>query len=494
MSESPAVPLHAYQQRWLRDDSRFKIGMFARQTGKTFTTSLEIVDDCFAAATERAGRRVRWVILSRGERQAHEAMEEGVKRHAAAYGLALEHLDHEFVADDGSRFKALEVGLPGGRITALPANPATARGYSANVFLDEFAWHRESRQIWAALFPVISAGHRIRVTSTPNGKGNKFYELMTADEQIWSQHRVDIYRAVADGLPRDIDEIRAGLGDDELWRQEYELEWLDEASAWLSYDLINGMEHPDAGDSELAGGRSLTVIGNDIGRRRDLWVAWVLQLSGGVAWTRERVELQNKTFRAQDLELDRLVRRWRPGAIWMDQTGMGEKPVEDAIRRYGASRVTGVVFSAPKRLDLATALRTRAQDQTVRIPAGDRQLRADLHSIKRMAGQSGPPRLVVDDDAGESNSHADRFWALALACAALEGRAVEFSYTPVGGAGAEQAARAANPAVWREAEELERRVVELALRANPDADEEELDRMTGWREFAGDARGNWRAH
>ena len=48
-----------------------------------------------------------------------------------------------------------------------------------------------------------------------------------------------------------------------------------------------------------------------------------------------------------------------------------------------------------------------------------------------MAGQTGTPRLVVDDDAGEANSHADRFWALALACGALEGRLVEFGYTPV---------------------------------------------------------------
>ena len=29
----PAVPLYGYQRRWLTDDRRFKIGMFARQTG-----------------------------------------------------------------------------------------------------------------------------------------------------------------------------------------------------------------------------------------------------------------------------------------------------------------------------------------------------------------------------------------------------------------------------------------------------------------------------
>ena len=61
--------------------------------------------------------------------------------------------------DQDAGYKALEVAFPSGsRITALPANADTARGFSANVFLDEFAFHADSRKIWAALFPVISKG------------------------------------------------------------------------------------------------------------------------------------------------------------------------------------------------------------------------------------------------------------------------------------------------------------------------------------------------
>ena len=186
---SPAVPLHPYQLRWLRDKCRFKIGMFARQTGKTFTTTLEIVDDCFEA--EATGKRARWVILSRGERQAKEAMEEGVKKHCKAYNMAIEFLESRYRGEDGSTYTMLEVVFPGGsRITALPANPDTARGFSANVFLDEFGFHQDSRKIWSALFPVISNGYRIIVTSTPNGKGNKFHELMTDKglSDTWSRH------------------------------------------------------------------------------------------------------------------------------------------------------------------------------------------------------------------------------------------------------------------------------------------------------------------
>ena len=146
--------LHPYQARWLQDTARFKIGMFARQTGKTFTTTLEIVDDC--VAHDLRNSRTRWIILSRGERQALEAMAEGVKPHMAAYGVAAELLELD-IKIDRTTHRAAEVRFPNGsRITALPANPDTARGFSANVFLDEFAIHPDSRAIWGALFPVVS--------------------------------------------------------------------------------------------------------------------------------------------------------------------------------------------------------------------------------------------------------------------------------------------------------------------------------------------------
>ncbi len=78
---------------------------------------------------------------------------------------------------------------------------------------------------------------------------------------------VDIYQAVAEGLPRDIEQLRAALNDPDAWEQEYELCWLDEASAWLSYDLINSVEHDRAGDPDLYQGGPC-FVGADIGRAR----------------------------------------------------------------------------------------------------------------------------------------------------------------------------------------------------------------------------------
>ncbi|MCL2790109.1 MAG: terminase family protein [Desulfobulbus sp.] len=409
---------YPYQQRWIAGEYRFKIGMFARQTGKTFCTTFEIARDCQLA--DLAGKRERWVILSRGERQAREAIEEGVKRHCQALGSLVRTVEQE-VRTDGAAYRALEVEFPSGaKITALPANPDTARGFSANVFLDEFAFHLDSRKIWTALFPVISAGHKLRVVSTPNGKGNKFYDLMTGRDEIWYRQTTDIYQAVADGLPRDIAELRAGMGDEDAWAQEYELQWLDEASAWLSFELINSCEDEMAGrPGEYQGGPCF--VGVDIGSRHDLFVIWVDEMVGDVAWCREIIAQKRISFAEQDALLAEVFGRYQVARCCMDQTGMGEKPVEDARRRHG-SRVEGVLFTGPNKLVMATMGKEQFEDRKCRIPMGDTVLRADLHKLQKITGPTGAPRFVAESD---SAGHADRTWAKFLAVNAASGGAFD---------------------------------------------------------------------
>ena len=388
------VVLYPYQQRWLADKSRFKAGMLSRQSGKSLTSTLEIAVDCVEA--EAAGRRARWVILSRGERQAKEAMQEGLNLHLKALKTAFESEDIEYLLDDHkSRVTGVEVTLPhGSRVTALPASPDTARGFSANVLLDEFAFHIDSRKIWAAVFPVISSGgKKLRVISTPNGKGNKFHELMTDNgpDNPWSRHIVDIYQAVAEGLPRDVDELRRGLNDPDAWAQEYELQWLDEALAWLSYDLLASIEHTEAGKPEKHSDGA-TYIGNDIAARKDLWVTWVWERVGDVLWTREVRVLRRASFAEQAANLDELVEHYRPVRIAMDQTGMGEAPTEEAKRRYGEYRVEGVLFTGASKQHMATLLKQQAEDRRLRIPV-DTAIRTDLHSLRRITTPAGQHAL-----------------------------------------------------------------------------------------------------
>lgn len=432
---SPVITFLPYQKRWLADEARFKIGMFTRRGGKTFGACGEIADDCFKA--EIAGRKARWTILSRSENTAKEAMEEALKPITKGFWAAYNEIakmgeptfeEGEFYSQElDAVYKTHEVRFPGGsRVTALSASPDAARGFGGNLLLDEFAFHRDSRRIWGSAFPVAArGGHKIRVISTPNGKGNKFFELMTSEDTAWSRHHVDIYQAVEQGLEVDIDELRAGMADEDAWAQEFELKWLDEASSWLSYDLISECEGVMLGlPEQYQGGK--VYVGVDIAARNDLFVIWVLEDVGGRLLTREVIAEKRVTFAEQDELLQSVFDRYYVMRVAIDQTGMGEKPVEDAKRHYG-SRVDGVLFTASRKLELATVLKDAMQDRRVLIPGGDRVIRADLHAIKSRVGPTGIRRLVAE---GDTDGHADRFWALALAASAGSEAPAEYDYRP----------------------------------------------------------------
>lgn len=401
-----------YQRLWVQDQSRFKIGLMSRQSGKSFSTTLEAVDDSLE-------RQTTWIYLSRGERQALE-LANTAKKHLEAYRTAAETVEGWFKSDSGERITEYQLRLPNGsRHIFLPANPDTARGYSGNVLLDEFAFHKDSRAIWGALYPIITRrpDYKLRVISTPNGLNNKFAELWhgkgerMGGKQVWSRHKVTIYDAVEQGLPVDPEELKAGLDDDEMWQQEYLCEFLDEATAFLSYDLIGRAETSlatmDYDLRDLLRG-SERFLGVDIGRRRDLTVMWVLERIGDVYWTRLLERMQGARFAMQSERLHSIIPYTTRACI--DATGLGMQLAEQAVEAYG-SKVEAVTFSGSVKNDLATTFRRAFEDRTIRIPEEDR-LRRSLHKVRKVTTSAGNIRYAAESEA---DGHADEFWAGALA-------------------------------------------------------------------------------
>lgn len=456
----PVIKLTEYQKRWVLDKSRFKIGKWSRQAGKSFATSLEAVLDCF----ENPG--TTWVFLSAGERQSKELMRTAAI-HARAINAAIKELQESFKAEDNTEYKQLEIKFPNGsRIIGLPANPSTARGHSAHILLDEFAFHKDSREIWKALFFTITRGYKIRIISTPQGKKNRFYEQWTAktlqeydgaDYQYvgekggWSKHSVTIYQAVDMGLvlrdeegnPSDPEVLRTALNDDEAWHQEALVEFLDETTAWLTYDLIEGVEEarilaqpswverligeaeahhskykhlesPPAYDSSWLS-EEVPFIGNlyvgfDVARRRDLSVIWLDEDQDAIYWTRAVIAMKKLPFGVQRIVLFAIMKlpRFRRGCI--DKSGLGEEMAEKAIEVFG-NRVEGIDFTNANKEVLANGIKRSFDDQRDRIPA-DNTIRQSLHSVKKTATDTGHFRF--DADRTEQIGHADHFWAKAL--------------------------------------------------------------------------------
>jgi len=185
--------------------------------------------------------------------------------------------------------------------------------------------------------------------------------------------------------------------------------------AWIPWNLIRDAQRGEAGRPDLRGAGPVT-LGIDVARRRDLWVAAVLEDAGDALWLREMICLRDVAFSEQRAEVARLVRAHRPLRILVDQTGMGEAVVEQLQDDHGSFTVEGVLMTAPRRLDVATRLREAFEDRRMRIPA-DPALRDDIHSLRAEPGATGAPRLVADRK--DSDGHADRFWALALAAYGL---------------------------------------------------------------------------
>jgi phage FluMu gp28-like protein len=414
-----ALKLYDYQQRWVTDDSRLKIGLWSRQSGKSFSLALEAVLDAVKTGTN-------WVLLSAGERQSKELMEKA-KMHTEAMSLAASNLEEDFFED--THTKQLMIVLPNrARIIGLPANPDTARGFTANVALDEFAFHKDSYKIWAALYPTITRGLKLRIATTPQGKSNQTYKVWTA-ENGYAKHFVDIYTAVKEGLPVNIDELRKGLDDEEAWAQEYECKFLDEATAFLTYDLIAACE------SEMASlimpetlGESY-YVGIDIGRKRDLTVIWVAEQVGDVFITRAVIELERTPFPQQREMMTQLFSRIHPRRVCVDYTGMGGPITEDLQKAFGSAAVEAVTFTPQTKSDLAMRTRKLFEDHRVRIPV-DNKIRNDLHGVKKTVTSAGNIRF---DAERTKDGHADRFWALSLALMATDTGAIKPSIINLSG-------------------------------------------------------------
>jgi phage FluMu gp28-like protein len=404
------IPLLDYQREDVESDARFRWNCWSRQTGKSFTKSLRRI-------LRGLARRRTQIFLSAGERQSRELMQKA-RQHCQALKIATDYYDSRFFKD--LTIKQLEIVLPGGvRIIGLPANPQTARGFTGDVLLDEFAMHAFDRDIWAAMFPTLLRGDgELDIASTPKGRSNMFYQLR--DNPHFTTSVLTLPDAIAQGLNANAEEMRQAMDDDALYRQEFLCEFLDEATAFLTYDQIAACADPTltvhATVGSLADEPREMFVGVDVGRLRDLTVVWVLASEGDCFQTVALFELSGAPFRVQfDLLSEILsIRRVRRGCI--DAGGIGMQLAEQCVERFGGHRVEAITFTAALKSQMASALRIVVEERRIRIPVDD-GIRNDWHSVERTMTEAGHFRLSAPRREG---SHADRFWAAALALHATE--------------------------------------------------------------------------
>jgi phage FluMu gp28-like protein len=284
-----------------------------------------------------------------------------------------------------------------GRIKVLPANPRTARGFSGDLILDEFAFHEDSFAIWEAVEPILSAhpDYLCRVASTPNGRYNMFYRLATdprsplrkiTRSEAWRQG-LRIYHPITrtEITPEQARDLAL---DKRAYDQNYECVFENENMALLTAELITAAERESIGficdqdwspealsflrgahaprvsqspidSSSSASGVSpvsldqLSItnhqffVGLDVGRSHDLTVITVLekQPHSQRLIVRAILRLRNLRLPDQQQRLAAICRLPQFRAAHIDMTGLGLGLYEYAQQQFGP-RIHGINFAS----------------------------------------------------------------------------------------------------------------------------------------------------
>jgi phage FluMu gp28-like protein len=412
-----------YQRDWVLDPAPLKICEKGRQIGLSYADSYDSV----RKVTATDARLDVWVS-SRDELQAKQYLLY-CKQWAKILGLAAEDLGQQ-VVDKERDLSAFVLRFASGLcIYSLSSNPDAIAGKTGHIKLDEFALHKDQRQLYRIAKPATQWGGTLSIISTHRGVGSVFAEIVRdikerGNRMGWSLHTIPVQKAVEQGLVERIGQatgkpmsreawlaqIRAECLDEEQWQQEYCCIPSDDSTAFLDYEIIAGCEETGClrDFAYLEKCVNPLYLGMDIARRQDLTVIDVGEKIGDVMWDRLRLELRGATFAEQEFELYQLLNLPQLRRACLDATGMGEQLAERARTRWGY-KVEAVRFTGPVKEQLAFPLRSAMEDRKLRL-SPEPALRADLRGVKKEVTAAGNIRFAGESD----DSHCDRFWAKAL--------------------------------------------------------------------------------
>jgi len=438
MNSDPFKLLCPYQLAWLRDTSPLAIGEKSRRIGWTWTQALGVVLDRVEGSTN--------YYHSSADQTASIEFIADCTEWAESVNAVAKITEGKEVIDGDEITSQVMTFANGNKIVAGTSNPKFFRSKGGAAGLDEFAFHRDGRELYkAAHATAMFWGYPLRVWSTHNGPGSYFNSMITQARQgklKASLHKVTVIDAVEQGIVERIDmrkkklddvpapdarrrqewldELRSTCPDEDTWNEEYMCIPSTDATSLLSYEIMRPCEVANLILQDVANlprdGEPL-FAGFDVGRKKDLSSLWGLGKVGDVYWTRFLRVMQGLPFSVQEGVLNVLLANPRLKRLCIDSTGIGMQMAERLQERWGKYRVEAVHFTAPVKSELAMPIRRLFEDKLIRVPMDD-VVREDLHSIRKIVTAANNVRLDVD--RSDTDGHGDRFWSLGLAYHAAE--------------------------------------------------------------------------
>lgn len=340
------------------------------------------------------------------------------------------------------------------RCISHPCRPPRGKG-RARIYLDEMAHYKEGldREIYRAALPATVKGDGyIRIGSSPLGAKGFFWEVMTESMRRfpgcvrryipwWTVNALcnDVKAAATVAPKMHTGERVRQFGTLALveifenmfledFQQEYECAWVDELTAWITWEIIKRNQaahdgvwwHAKSVDQALhmlplvqraiydGAIEPVFVGGIDVGRKKDLTEFMILgRQRGGALPIRFSISLDRVKFDDQQSCFWQIITQLPFTAVLVDRTGLGMQLAE-GLERTG--KAAGVDFTNEMKELIAVESRIQAERSKTPLPM-DRDVAYQIHSIKKT---TTPGKLSRFDTEKNLKHHADKFWAWAL--------------------------------------------------------------------------------
>lgn len=434
-----------FQLAHLQDNSVFRNEVKSRQIAWSWLSAAEAVAEGILYGTGSVFVSINLDEAKEKIRYAHNVIE-GLPKQMRPQLPTNNRTELEF--DNGARLLSLPATAPRGKARM-------------NVYLDEFAHVHDDVIIYTAALPMITKGNRrLRMASSPMGASGRFWEVAseslrkypgyTRKQTPWWEVQafcvnVGEARRLAPSLttPQRVEmfgneRIQAIFANmpQEDFAQEYECIFVDETTAWITWEEIRDVQSEDlicriatSRDQDVESAtqaiddvatlvqqnrmEQVLVGGLDIGRTRNTTELFFVGINNLFQYPlRLAITLDAMPFDHQRDVIAYAMQVLPVVGLLVDQNGIGRNLAEN-LENLFPGKVAGMDFTNQSKLLWATDAKTLIQQRKTPLP-NDRDIAYQIHSIKRMV--TGSKNLVFDTARNEKH-HADKFWAWALALA-----------------------------------------------------------------------------
>jgi hypothetical protein len=398
--------LYPWQYSFLKDQGQSIVLCTSRQVGKTVSTALRAIFDCYH------NPEFHVICLAPSQIQSSilfDKCRDYLKKSPYLNRLIVRETRTLIEFANGSKIRTLPTGIDG----------SSARGYTANcVIIDESQAVNE--KVFEAIRPVLSTtSGRLILLGTPNRRSGMFFYAATAPDNGWSKYKVT-YKANPLITEEYIENEKKNMTKD-AFRKEYLAEFCEDTQSFFPAEIFYGGDYYEGCTDNYyilnqEDVRVTYYCGVDFAKTQDKSVILILQREKPAPennWDPPATiayleEFQNKDYVQQVNKIVKLNTRFGFKGICIDSTGLGAV-MYDMLKKN--LKVMPFNFQHNKKAEAYTALKIAFEKRDILIPAERRDIIDQFTNIMQEKTPAGRLKFYPSN----SGVHDDIVDALALA-------------------------------------------------------------------------------